>query len=101
LPAGLIFSIIAGAGQGIVNLQERTEGEENNMSSDPTASSGVLQWLVKQKWSPVGVLTNDQYTQILKGRILNLDVDIAMIDDRIRDIKQHEESLGEVTERRK
>jgi len=43
---------------------------------------------VNSKWSPMKVLSDDEYAALLKEKLLRVDVDISVIDDDIAEWKE-------------
>lgn len=41
----------------------------------------------RSKWSPLKKLTDQEYIDMMEEKILRVDVDIALIDDRIAELK--------------
>lgn len=48
----------------------------------------MLDTVADHKWSPVTRLSNEDYAKILDNKKLKLDVDIALIDDRIAKLRE-------------
>ena len=44
--------------------------------------------LAKSKWSPVSVLSDDEYENMIKEKLLKVEAEIAIIDERIEGYKQ-------------
>jgi hypothetical protein len=40
------------------------------------------------KWSPMEVLTDERYEEMLQEKLLKIEVEIALVDDRIEIYKQ-------------
>lgn len=84
-----MFSIFAGAGQGIVNmLQQKEEVEKKEQSN-------FLQRLSRSRYSPMTSLSDDEYARMLREKILRVDVDIALIDEKIEKLLEMESSTDE------
>lgn len=66
-------------------VQERSESGEKGKTS-------WLQRVGKSKWSPMRALTEEEYEDMMKERILKVDVEIALIKDKIEALKQEKES---------
>lgn len=75
LPGVIVFSILGGTGATIYNTFERA-------LSTPTKS-----WL-ESRWSPLKPLTDGDYAKILEEKILGIEVDISLIDERISKLKE-------------
>ncbi|KAF2225890.1 hypothetical protein BDZ85DRAFT_192682, partial [Elsinoe ampelina] len=91
LPGAIMFSIFGASGQGLYNLLDATNSRTLDEGSE---KQGMMEWIAKQKWSPFSILTDAEYENILKEKILKLDVEIALIDDRIGALRTKAESGG-------
>ncbi|KAF4551229.1 Hypothetical protein D9617_14g076860 [Elsinoe fawcettii] len=95
LPGGLMFSIFGAAGQGVYNALDAANSQK---VEEGRKKEGYLQWMAKQKWSPFSILTDAEYEEILKEKILKLDVEIALIDDRMQALRQKASASTELPE---
>jgi len=59
--------------------------------SPPSSEKGGF-W---SKWSPVTWLSDQDYEKILEERILRIEADIALIDDRIKELRESEKKEKE------
>lgn len=75
LPAIAVFSIFGASGQAIIN----TMATDDNAAALAKPKSS---WL-DSKWSPVTSMTDAQYAAYIDDKILKLDVEIAMLDDKL------------------
>ncbi|KLU89117.1 hypothetical protein MAPG_08093 [Magnaporthiopsis poae ATCC 64411] len=74
LPSALAFSLLGAGGQAVANnMAERAPGPKTD-------------WLAS-KWSPLTRLTDEEYEKILEERILKLEVEIALVEDRISHLR--------------
>lgn len=76
----IIWGLVGAGGQAIANRSP----SEGSKSSDGTS------WL--SRLSPLKKLTDDEYIDMMKEKILKVEVDIALIDDRIAELKAAEPS---------
>ena len=87
VPGMIFFSLFGGAGQLAANaINWNTNPEES-------ATEGFL----KSKWSPVTFLTDDEYQKILEEKLLRVDVEIALVDDNIKELRAAEEQSKKQT----
>ncbi|KAG5986109.1 hypothetical protein E4U43_005664 [Claviceps pusilla] len=85
LPAIVISGLIGSGGQAIAN----------RWSSGPGAAQAKedgTSWLWKM--SPLKKLTDEEYMDMMKEKILKVEVDIALIDDRIAELRAAEKAKG-------
>ena len=54
---------------------------------DDGKTDNLLNRFAKSKWVPVQSLTDEQYREILQEKLLRVDTEIALIDDRIEKIR--------------
>ncbi|KAJ9136723.1 hypothetical protein NKR23_g9590 [Pleurostoma richardsiae] len=76
LPGAIVFSLFGVGGQALAN----------GLSSEGVKQEKNTSWL-DSKWSPVKRLTDEQYEKVLEEKILQLEVEIALVDDKIADIR--------------
>lgn len=48
----------------------------------------LMQRIAKSKWSPMSILTDEQYEEMLQEKLLRVEAEIAMVDDRIEAMKK-------------
>ncbi|KAG6004471.1 hypothetical protein E4U21_001043 [Claviceps maximensis] len=85
LPAIVIWGLIGSGGQAIANRWSASP-EVTQVKGDGTS------WL--WKISPLKKLTDEEYIDMMKEKILKVEVDIALIDDRIAELRASEETKG-------
>lgn len=83
LPGVIMFSLFGTAGQWAYN---RTFGSPKVESEEP--KKNFWQRVGERSWSPMKVLSNEEYAAMLRERQLKLDVDIAVIDEKISALKK-------------
>ncbi|CAN8097362.1 unnamed protein product [Discula destructiva] len=74
LPAAIVASLVGGGGQIAVNMWTSSRAQNTEQSSGG--------WL-SAKWSPMMKLTDHEYENILEEKVLRLEAEIAIIDDKI------------------
>jgi len=76
-----MFALFGGGCQYVYEALDRPaeEGAE--------ANSNFLQRVAARKWSPFSILSDEDYEKMLRERMLKVDVEIALIDDRIADLE--------------
>ena len=61
---------------------------------------GFWRRMAEKSWSPVTVMSNEEYAERLREKMLKVDVEIAIIDDKIealRTLQREENGKVEVT----
>ena len=70
------------------NSQELREQAQLKARGDLEPKDNILQKFAKSKWSPMSVLTDEQYEEMLQEKLLNVEAQIAIIDERIEGVKK-------------
>ncbi|CAK7273622.1 hypothetical protein SEPCBS119000_005754 [Sporothrix epigloea] len=88
LPAIAVFSLFGAGGQAIINALPT--GDDAAAQAKPNSS-----WL-HSKWSPLTPMTDAQYAAYIDDKILKLDVEIAMLDEKLAALwaKKSERAAG-------
>lgn len=67
----------------------------NGMSNrKPKVKDENDSWL-RSNWSPLRKLTDQEYIDMMEEKILRVDADIALIDDRIAELKSIDQAKNE------
>lgn len=80
-----MFAVLGGAGQAIFNLADSQRGAKSNLPAEPLTRS---RWL-DTKWSPVKVLSDDEYEGMLQEKLLRVNAEIALIDENIVELQKY------------
>ena len=75
-----IFALLGATGQYAYNWADARQLEKSLKPAKPTSH-----W-TDSKWSPVKVLTDEEYESMLKEKLLKINVEIALVDDNIQRI---------------
>ncbi|KAI6791123.1 hypothetical protein KC363_g2406 [Hortaea werneckii] len=46
--------------------------------------------MAKKSWTPIKYVTNDEYADMLREKMLKIDVEIAVLDDKIAELKKQQ-----------
>lgn len=81
MPSSMLFcGVVAGGGQILVNsIASRKKKESDDDSS-----------FFDSKWSPLKRLTDSEYTHMMDEKMLKVEADIALIDERIAVLREQE-----------
>lgn len=77
IPAAVMMSLFGCVGQLAAN-RYNTAG-----NPDLKPKQGFWRRMSEKPFSPVTVLTNEQYAEMLREKMLKLDVEISIIEDKI------------------
>jgi hypothetical protein len=80
-----MFSLFGAGGQAIVNWRAKRAANSAATNAPSKPSRGF--W---SKWSPISPLSDEDYEKILEERLLRVEADIALVDDRIKEIREAE-----------
>jgi hypothetical protein len=84
IPGGIAFSMFAAGGQYFYN------GWTAPRPLDDPAKKGFWKRLSENNWSPVKLLNDKEHANLLREKLLNVEVEIALIDDKIAALKAQE-----------
>ncbi|KAL2164329.1 hypothetical protein VTH06DRAFT_3545 [Thermothelomyces fergusii] len=87
IPGALVFSLLGAGGQSIANWWTARTAD-----AAPKAGKGF--W---STWSPIKPLSDKDYESILEEKLLRVEADIALIDDRIKELRASESQAKEAT----
>jgi len=79
----VVFAIVGALGQKIYNL---ADSRKQAVNSD---IHGRNSWL-NSRWSPVKVLSDDEYEKLLQEKLLRVDAEISLLDESIQAVKDEE-----------
>lgn len=73
----LVWTVLGAGGQMAVNRMS---------SRQPKVQDENTSWI--SRWSPLKKLTDEEYTNMMSEKMLRIDADIALIDDRIAELRK-------------
>ena len=89
-----MFALFGAAGQSIYHLLDasHTAMVTRDVSTSPTESASFLKWITEKKWSPIKPLTDEEYENMLREKLLRVDAELAILDDDIEKVKREQDS---------
>lgn len=88
MPSALMWAATMTGGQLVVNYWSSRPSQQGDNDGS---------WL-RSKWSPLKKLTDREYIEMMEEKMLKLDVEIALIDDRIAELRMADSaSKGETS----
>ncbi|CAK3812591.1 unnamed protein product [Lecanosticta acicola] len=82
LPGAFMFALFGGAGQFLLNSRRESKTEQ--------PKENFWKRMSDKSWTPFRVLSNEEYAEMLKEKMLKVDVEIAVIDDKIAALKEEQ-----------
>lgn len=84
-----MFSLFGWTGQNAYNYLDQKNSQDLKQHAElkekgkDTPKETLMQKIAKSKWSPMTVLSDEDYVKMMNEKILKVEAEIAMIDDRI------------------
>ncbi|KAH9877809.1 hypothetical protein J1614_003026 [Plenodomus biglobosus] len=101
IPGTFNFALIGCLGQlgyNYLDARNSTEIEQNaelKAKGEDKPKESLIHRFAKSKWSPMSVLNDEEYEKMMQEKVLYVEAEIAMIDDRIAEFrKKAAESQG-------
>jgi len=90
IPGTIMFTFFGWAGQhGYNYLDARNSSEiQERAGGEVKPKENFMQKIAKSKWSPMQVLTDDDYENMMQEKLLRVEAQIAVIDDKIDVLKK-------------
>lgn len=79
-----MFTIFGAGGQHIYNRWTAPK----DLDAEP--KKNFWKRMSERSWTPFRVLSNDEYAEMLREKVLKLDVEIAVLDDKIVGLKEQQ-----------
>jgi hypothetical protein len=90
----IMFSLFGWTGQHGYNYLDKRNSQELRdqaalkASGEDRPKDNIMTRFAKSKWSPMSVLTDEQYEDLLQEKLLKVEAEIAIIDERIEGFKK-------------
>ena len=84
-----MIGLIGCAGQSGYETFSEKKSDINSVDSRP-----LMERLSESKWMPLKSLSNEKYAQMLNDKLLRLEVEISMIDDKIANLQKANSSTA-------
>ncbi|KAF3400332.1 hypothetical protein DPV78_005572 [Talaromyces pinophilus] len=85
-PGFIVFSLVGYLGQTGFNVAESWHQE--NAGKEAAKPKSILERMAASKWIPLRALSDDDFRDILKEKVLSIEVEIALLDDKIRSLEE-------------
>ena len=101
LPGGIMFSIFGFVGQHVYNIAFDKSAAAPDSTENAGKEMNVFERFAQRKWSPFSILTDEEYVTMLDEKLLRVNAELAVVDDRIAELKiMEKESAAVETERK-
>lgn len=78
-----MFSIFGFVGQSVYNFADSRHSELQQSDFDAPRKQSIWENLLDSRWSPVKVLSDNEYERMLEEKLLRLNAEIALIDEDV------------------
>ncbi|KAJ5250069.1 hypothetical protein N7489_000479 [Penicillium chrysogenum] len=83
VPGTIIFSLLGYCGQSVFNRVDAWQMENAHKTSKP-----LMQRMAESKWVPLRTLSDQEYREMLSEKLLSIDAEIALLDDKIQELEK-------------
>ncbi|KAK9851391.1 hypothetical protein MYU51_009649 [Penicillium brevicompactum] len=83
VPGAIIFSLVGYCGQSIFNNVDAWQMENAHSTRKP-----FMQRMADSKWIPLRTLSDQEYRGMLGEKLLSIEAEIALIDDKIEELEK-------------
>jgi hypothetical protein len=91
IPGAIVFSLFGATAQIVYNIADAKNAEAAKLAPESKQRS----WL-DSKWSPVKILTDEEYESMLREKLLRINAQIAILDENIGALREEQEVTKEV-----
>lgn len=89
IPGAVMFTTFGYIGQHLYNqLDERHTQKVQQLGADGMETGSLWKRVANSKWSPMKVLSDEEYEEILQEKLLRVQAEIAVLDDDIEKLKR-------------
>ncbi|KAL2075298.1 hypothetical protein VTL71DRAFT_241 [Oculimacula yallundae] len=90
IPGAIMFAIFGATGQYLYNGADARRSE---LSQEPVERDLKDSWL-NSKWSPMKVLSDTEYEEMLQEKLLRINAQIALVDENIEALRGQEREIS-------
>jgi hypothetical protein len=85
-----MFALFGAAGQALYNA---ADARNSSLSQSRSENSMKNSWL-NSKWSPMKVLSDSEYENMLREKLLKVEAEIALVDENIEALRGEERDMA-------
>lgn len=89
-----MFAIFGATGQAIYNRADARDSERVESGESDKKNS-----ILNSKWSPIKVLSDAEYEDMLREKLLRVNAQIALVDENIEALRAQERQLAAENDR--
>lgn len=95
-----MFSLFGLIGQAAVNrvVAQRSQAPSVGLA-DSSRSETFWRRMAESKWTPFKVLSDEEYEVMLRERLLRVNAELAIIDEKIEELREVPGNVGEQEKR--
>lgn len=82
VPGAIIFSLLGYFGQSVFNRVDAWQLENAQSATKP-----LMQRMADSKWIPLRALSDQEYRDMLSEKLLGIEAEIALLDDKIEELE--------------
>ena len=89
-----MFALFGAVGQSIYHLLDashtaKVTRDASTLSTEPTS---FLHRIAEKKWIPLKALTDTEYENMLREKLLRVDAEVAILDEDIEKVKREQDN---------
>ena len=87
-----MFTLFGYVGQTVYNKLDAKYSEQVavEMHKEKEEKRGLWNKVAEMKWSPMKKLSDEEYGNLLKERLLRIEADIALVDEELEKVRSEE-----------
>lgn len=88
IPGAVMFALFGYLGQSLYNLLDIRHTEQSQQAAiKNNETTSLWRRVANSKYSPMKVLSDEEYQEVLRRKLLQVEAEIAVIDDDIQKLK--------------
>ncbi len=92
IPGAIMFALFGATGQYLYNI---ADARKSARATKPESTKSS--WL-DSKWSPMKVLSDQEYENMLREKLLRVNAEIALVDENIEALRAQERATPSATD---
>ncbi|KAF2252179.1 hypothetical protein BU26DRAFT_516867 [Trematosphaeria pertusa] len=99
IPGTIMFTLFGWGGQHAYNYLDKRNSDVIRKEQEMREQGEVkeqLNWLqrvAKSKWSPMSILTDEEYERMMNEKLLAVEAEIALIDEKIEGLRKKQNDM--------